>query len=291
MTMKNYYLVTTDHKEDGLWFLDEMDFATGMNYVAVQASLSEVVVLSFILMSNHLHFVLYGEEQEVRDFVDGIKSRYGKYYRKKYGVKEFLRRNKVDIRLLPSSEESREKAIAYVHMNCVAANICSYPTQYPWGTGNVFFNPAGPFGKRLGDMSKRSLSRLLHTRIIDLPLDWRVCEKGYVLPESYVDIEAVEKLFRTPRRMNFFLTVSSKAKRLLEPSESNRPSFRDQLILDALPDLCQSLFRKSRFKDLSREDQVEILRQLQFRFCANVHQIARVCGLSYEVAAKMLDSL
>lgn len=32
--MKNYYLVTTEHLEEALWFRDDGDYATGMNYVA-----------------------------------------------------------------------------------------------------------------------------------------------------------------------------------------------------------------------------------------------------------------
>ena len=61
--MKEFYLVSTEHLEDGLWFLDESDFITGMNYVAIQAFLSGVSVVVFILMSNHLHFLIYGERK------------------------------------------------------------------------------------------------------------------------------------------------------------------------------------------------------------------------------------
>ena len=45
--MKKCYLITTAHLEDGLWFLDDEDFRTGMNYVAIQATRSKVVVLAF----------------------------------------------------------------------------------------------------------------------------------------------------------------------------------------------------------------------------------------------------
>ena len=33
--MRKYYLVTTEHLEESLWFRDEEDFATGMNHVAI----------------------------------------------------------------------------------------------------------------------------------------------------------------------------------------------------------------------------------------------------------------
>lgn len=36
---------------------------------------------------------------------------------------------------------------------------------------------------------------------------------------------------------------------------------------------------------------MEFVRQLRFRFSAHVNQIARVCGLTYEQAAQLMDSV
>ena len=290
--MRKYYLVTTDHLETGLWFREEKDFVAGMNFVAIQAHKSKVTVLAFILMSNHVHFVLCGRWKEVKAFIDGLKSRHSKYLHLKYGTFEFLRRNGVDIQEVSSLDEGFEKAIAYTQMNSVAANICSHPSQYPWGTGPLFFNASKRSGTRLGDLSKRARIRSFHCCDGDLPSEWLVGEEGYILPESFVDIQSVESIYRTPKRMNYFLVNSSKAKKRLEaPGDGSMPAFRDQVILTALPDLYRSLFQKQCFEELTSEEQAESLRQIRFRFCSNVHQIARVTGLSYEEAARMLDSV
>ena len=263
----------------------------GMNFVAIQAHASRVVVLSFTLMSNHVHFVLKADsKKDAEAFIEGFKHRYSLYLRRKYGVKEFLRGNGVQIDPISWYDEDPEKAIAYVEMNCVAANICSHPSQYPWGTGGVFFNPRKPAGRPLGTFSKRACKRLLHTDVESLPENWLVGADGYILPQSYVDVAAVEACFKTPQRMNWFLSNSSKAKKRLE-ADDNLPAFRDQVILAAIPDLCRSLFGKPGFSQLSREEQVEFVRQLHFRFSAHVNQIARVCGLTYEQAAQLMDSV
>ena len=68
------------------------------------------------------------------------------------------------------------------------------------------------------------------------------------------------------------------------------PSFRDQIILSALPDLCRTLYGKKEFSELEEGQKTEVLRQLRYRFSSNVHQLARVTGMSYEAAAKMLDT-
>ena len=288
--MRKYYLITTSHLEEGLWFRDESDFIAGMNFVAIQALASKVTILAFILMSNHLHFVVKGRWEDVKAFIDGLKGRYSKYLHNKYGTFEFLRRNNVKIEEVSSLDEGLEKAIAYTQMNSVAANICLHPTQYPWGTGPLFFNATKRSGTRLGDLSRRARIRLFHSCDVDLPSEWLVGKEGYILPESYVDIQFVESLYRTPKRMNWFLMNSSKAKRKIESSEHNHPAFKDQTIMSALPDLFRSLFQKQSFKDLSPSEQAESHRQIRFRFCSNVHQIARVTGLTYEEAARMLDS-
>ena len=289
--MRKLWLITTDHLEVGLWFRDEEDFKVAMNYVAIQAHVSRVVVIAFILMSNHVHFIVAANsKKEAEAFIEALKHRYSLYYRRKYGVKEFLRDNGVRVDLIVIDNDGAEQAVAYVQMNCVAANICSHPSQYSWGTGNLFFNQAKSVGKRLDSFSKRALKRLLHSDDETLPGNWLIGAEGYILPQNYVDVSFVEACYRTPKRMNFFLANSSKAKKRLEVDE-HLPAFRDQVILAALPDLCQSLFGKRFFAELNEDEQKECVRQIRFRFSAHVNQIARVCDLSYEEVARMMDSV
>lgn len=286
MTMKHYYLITTEHLKDRLWFRDGEDFRVAMNYVAVAAFLSGVMVLAFILMSNHVHFVLACSREDAERFVNTFKRLYASYFYRKYGVNELLRRNGVDIREVNDSDESLERAIAYVLMNSVAANICFEPSGYPWGTGNVFFND-NPFpGRCLGEFSGRAQMRMLKSNVM-LPGDYRIGSGGYILPESYVQVKGVEALFRTPKRLGYFLRTSSKARQRLEGGVA--PSFRDQNILSASEDLCHSLFRVNRISDLGVEQKTELLRQLGRRFSADLNQICRVTGIPYEEAARMLD--
>lgn len=288
--MKKFYLLSTQHLEDGLWFRDEDDFRVAMNYVAIQAALCrDVTILAFILMSNHVHFVLKCKcKAEAEEYMNLFKSRYSIYYQKKYGVKELLRRNGLDVREIPNDDEAVEKVIAYVLMNSVAANICAFCNQYAWGCGNLFFNPSKLKGTRLGDLSVRLRIRMLHCKIDSLPEDWVVSPDGYILPENYADVSGVEQLFRSPQRFNYFLRSSSKAKKRLE-SGDNLPAFRDQSILHVLSDLCRSLFRKESFAELKAEEQSELARQIRFRFSADANQIARVCGVSYADAARLQE--
>ena len=289
--MRKIWLVSTEHLEKELWFRDLDDFRVGMNFVAIEAACCpQVSILTFILMSNHVHFVLKGTREEVKQFINQFKHRYSIFVGKKWGASEFLRRNGVDIKEIPYDNEAVERAIAYVEMNCVAANICMHPVQYPWGSGGIFFCPEKPVvAKTLRELKTRERERLLHSNCTTLPKGWRIGAEGYILQQEYIDIEAVEKLFRTAQRMNYFLNSSSKARKRLE-TEENLPAFSDQTIRTAVPELCRSLFQKEAFGLLTNTEKAEFMRQIRFRFSADVNQIARVCGISYADAAKLMDS-
>ena len=286
---KDYWLVTTEHLKEGLWFRDDEDFKVGMNYVAVLCFMLGVTILPFSLMSNHVHFILYCTHEEARKFIDTFKKYCARYLSKKYGIKEVLRRNKVDFRRISPDDESFEWACAYVEMNPVAANICLHPSAYPWGTGRTFFQVTPPKAVKLGTLSVNEVRRLLRSKQV-LPSDWLVGEDGYILPESYVPVELVESIFRTPKRMNYFFQNSSKAKRRQEFQGNDLPSFRDQVLYAALPDLCRSLFGKNNVSELNEDERQELVRQLRRRFSADIHQIVRVTAFSKRDVARYLDA-
>lgn len=290
--MKRSYLITTEHLEKLLWFRSNEDYKVGMNYVAIQAALQpNVTVLGFVLMSNHVHFVIKGVSDDIVAFINQFKTRYAGYVWHNYGINELLKRNKLNVKVVdPNEDESMERVLAYVQMNPVAANICSQPTQYPWGTGNTFFNADIPVAKRIGNFSKNALRKIIHSESDCLPKEWLMSVSGYILPQSFVDVLTVESCFRSPKRMNYFNYNSSKARKRIEASEDCLPSFRDESILIAIPDLCRTLFHKKSFDNLNSQEQPELLRQLKFRFSADVGQLAWVCGLTYSETARLLDS-
>lgn len=182
-------------------------------------------------------------------------------------------------------EESLERAIAYVQMNSVAANICLSPSDYPWGTGGAFFQINQKKGRPISTLSLRLQRTILRTRT-PLTGDYLIDEKGMVIPSSYVNVKFVENLYRTPKRMNYFLQNSSKARLRAEA-----PSFNDQLIHAASRDLCVSLFRHKSINELTEGQKIEFLRQLRYRFSAEPNQLSRVTGVPYSEICRLLDTV
>lgn len=286
----DFWLVTTEHLKNGLLFKDEEDYKCGMNCVAVSSVATDVNILAFILMSNHTHFVLECSETDVNEFITRFKKYYARFFCNKYKEKKLFSRNKAHIQQLNCEDETLERAIAYVQMNAVAANICLNFTQYQWGTGSIFFNNVAINGRRISDITYRKYKRILHTTQ-KLP-DSFIIEDDYIHPISFVDVKRVEEIFKTPRRMNFFLSKSSKAlKNTSTLNNMSAPTFKDSVMHGAAKDICTSMFHKNCFDDLDSIQLIEMLRQLKWRFSASADQIARVTGLEYGKVSKLLDSV
>ena len=284
---KDYWLITTEHLKDRLWFKDEEDFKAGMNYVAVMAAtMQDIEILAFILMSNHVHFVAGGFLKDIDEFTDHFKLLDSKYFTNRYSKKELLRNNKVDFQELAWGDESVERAIAYVQMNSVAANLCLQPGGYPWGTGNCFFNKTSLKGLPIGSFAMRQQRRILHSKTV-LPPNYILDQRGFISPESYVNIKLVEHIFRSPNRMSFFLQNSSKVKKF---SGMAAPTFSDQIVFSAMLNLCTSVFHKSSLKELEHKQLAELLNQLRYRFSADSKQLSRVTGIEQETVLMLLDS-
>jgi hypothetical protein len=71
--------------------------------------------------------------------------------------------------------------------------------------------------------------------------------------------------------------------------EKPTPSFRDQIILASIPDLCNSLFRTKYYQGLQEKQLSELVKQLRFRFSADIGQLARVLEFSYEEVSRLLN--
>ena len=119
-------------------FQDEEDFIAGVNRVGLCVLKTCIEVVAFILMDNHVHFVLYGSAVKCKAFINMYKRLTGRWISNKYGLSDYLR-------LLPTEmirikdEESLMNTIAYIDRNSIVAGYRFMPCEYPWGTARYMF--------------------------------------------------------------------------------------------------------------------------------------------------------
>lgn len=169
-------------------FTDCDDFSFGMTTVGLcKAACPNVLIYAFTLMSNHVHFVLSGEEGDCREFFRLFKYRLKTYYRLKNRTNTFYEFN---CRLLKISDlSSARNEIAYVHRNGYLVTPGCTPFSYKWGTGMFYYTGFGGniIETPVTSLTYRQKRLIFHNRGEDLPDNFTVFD-NYVCPTSFCNI-------------------------------------------------------------------------------------------------------
>ena len=134
----SYYHVCTDGNALQWMFKDDEDFIAGTNRIAICILNTFVEVIAYVLMDNHVHFVLYGNIVQCKDFITKYKLLTGKWISKKYGLSAHIKHLPTQL-ILISGEEQLLDTIAYIDRNPISAGYRYLPNEYPWGTARCIF--------------------------------------------------------------------------------------------------------------------------------------------------------
>jgi hypothetical protein len=269
--MKGYYHIYTKGLSDDVIFRDRSDYVAGMNYVPVSLLGLDVVVLAFTLMSNHVHFVVYGTPKDVVCFIETYKNLLGRYARRQYGVDSLLRRLPVGVSLIGDSPDDLKRIIAYVLNNPVAAGINCFPLQYEWGSGRYYFCAT----QNTSDVPLISIPRRRQIRMIrsckSLCQNLLMTAEGYISPRSYIDVAYVERLFYRASSLNYFLSSSAKRPASLILS--------DGLLTDIVREILDKQYGGLVPDRLPAESRKHLVADLNRRLNSSPKQIARILNI------------
>ena len=126
-----YFHVCTDGRLLAWMFQDNKDFIAGINRIGICHIKTMAAVLCFVLMDNHVHFVLKGTMHQCKNFINLYKRLTGRWIMQRYGITDYLRLLPTDI-IRITSEESLLNTIAYIDRNAVVAGYRHMPVEYPW---------------------------------------------------------------------------------------------------------------------------------------------------------------
>lgn len=278
-----FYHIYTKGLEDRLIFRSVEDFIAGMNYVAVAHFKANVRLLAFVLMSNHFHFVVLGTEEDAKKFINIYKRLISVYIRNKYNDTAFLRRIITSCDEVSVKDDGLRRLIAYVLDNPVNAGVNCVALAYPWGSAQCYFSNIPPEAIAIRSFSTRELRRILHSNVI-LPETYLMGEAGYILPQSYVDVQFVENHFARPKSLEYFLSVSASSRKL----KKDMVMFSDDIVRRAMYELLQNKYGVHSFDDVDSDMQVNLIKELRSHFNASAKQIARITGCNLKAVVKIL---
>ena len=282
-----YFHVYTKGLEDKQIFRDREDFIAGMNILAVVcSSFPQLKLLAFVLMSNHVHFVLYGKEAKAKEFIDMYKNLVSRYIRGRYGDSNYLQRIATTVSEVELENDGLKRLIAYVLNNPVKAGINCVAFGYEWSSARCYFSFDGDSSSRpLSSFGSRELRSMLHSKKM-LPPSWLVNSSLYIEPKSYVDYAHVEHIYGRSSSMQYFLSATLGVKR----GAMESVVFSDTVIQTALVELLE---KKYGVDSLGRLDCImmrSLVRDIKVRFTSSSKQIARIVGLPINEVMRLLDS-
>ena len=281
-----YYHVCTDGNALAWMFKDTEDFIAGVNRIGICAFGTCIQIIAFILMDNHVHFVLYGTLPKCKEFITRYKTLTGKWISSKYQLKEYLKHLPSEF-ILIESEEQLLDTIAYIDRNSIVAGGRYLPSEYPWGSARYMFRERRiPCGRHISEMSKKEVHESLNTWST-LPEDWMVDDQGMLIPERcFINIDFIEGLFRSPTRYLYHLSRKLEGK--IEMQQGIRAFIPDKELRPVTEELAKKLFGKSKVKDLDFNSKILLARKLRYDYASTPKQISRMLSMNSEILSKFI---
>lgn len=270
-----------------LLFASDKDYKAGMTILAISSGLFPgVKILSFQLMSNHIHLVVSGRKEHILEFFSFFRGRLATWFEYNGGSRDA---GGLDLKLFPIEDlEYFRNAVAYVNRNGSIVNETFTPLSYPWGTSAYMFQPlaeryVSACGRALGVREMRSF---MHSKCADC-LKSVIATDGYASPLSFCDIRLAERLFRSARQ--YFYTVSKKVESFSRISKmiGEMVCFTDNDLFIAATEIASRKYGIKKLVALPAECRIELARCLHYDYNAGDKQIQRLLKLDLDLIRSM----
>ncbi len=279
-----YYHVCTDGNAIPWMFQDNEDFIAGVNRIALCFLRVHIEVIAFILMDNHVHFVLYGSVLQCKQFINHYKMLTGRWIADKYGAKEYLRLLPAEIIRL-DDEDSLLNALAYIDRNSIVAGYKYMPYEYPWGSARYIYRDMKYDRHEYDDLREIKTMPILKQRSmfrtrLTLPRDWKVDRRGMIYPGSFMDFSRIEKVFRSSSRYNYFMAKKLEGAVELQMHESRKTFMPDKDLRKVTKEISRDLYGVDDVRSLDVKSRLAIARKLRYDYASTVKQISRMLYLA-----------
>lgn len=109
-----------------------------------------------------------------------------------------------------------------------------------------------------------------------------------ILPECYVDTEAVENIFRTPARLLYAISRNENLEMELDNGILHKTKYSDNELYGSITGLCQENFHKNRIEELSIEQRCSLAKILHKKYGIEGKQLSRLTNTDLAILKKIL---
>ena len=258
---------------------DQQDYEVAMSIVGMCAfDCPGVWVITFELMSNHVHFIVCGRKEAVLAFFELFKKRLKKHFDSRHlavNLTDFIGKT---VNIL--SLESLRNQIGYTNRNNYVVNPSHTPFSYPYGAGNCFYLPVNQqrADRRFEDLTVREKRNLLHTHQLDYPAKMAIVGQ-HISPASFCMINFGEAVFRDAR--HYFFKISREIEGYKEVAEAlcEKVFYTDDELNAVIYKICKDQYEGMRVTLLPQAAKTAIAQKLHFDYRADNGKIARLLKL------------
>ena len=268
-------------------FCCDKDFIAGMWCLAAGVHLCKgVVMLTFELMTNHVHLILAGKREDCIKAFDLFAARLKKAFPKRERAIDWSQ-SKMDMLQIESLQALRNEII-YVNRNAFVANPSYTPDSYPWGGGCAYFCPWLQHLKpvHFAELPILTQRGLLHTRDIAPFADLKEINSMPFIP-SFCDIKLGESMFRDARSYFNSLTRNAEAFSQIASRLKDSIFLTDEELYSVI---CSHIGKEYSVKtpsQLSAQQKIDTARQMHFNYNASNQQLRRMLRMELSILEEL----
>ena len=256
------------------------DYVAGMSIFGISAMMfPKMRIFAFQLMSNHIHMVVSGDKDYIKEFFSYFKERLDRHFNSQVDLSSF------ELTCFPVNDLAYfRNGIAYTNRNGFVVCDCFTPFSYPWGTSPYFFQPMVKQYVRISakPATVAWMRKVMHTHDLD------ICKKafivdGYIPPLSFCDIQTAEAVFRNAKQ--YFHDIARKVEAYASIAKSIGESvyFTDIDIYNIASQIAKDDYGAKDLTSLDAKHKIELARRLRFDYNAGGKQIQRMLKINDDV--------
>ena len=287
MDTTGYFHICTEGRKLSWMFQDDDDFIAGINRIGLCYLKTGVIVMAYVLMDNHVHFVLYGTMLQCKQFINTYKRLTGIWILNKYGIRDYLRLLPTEI-IWIESEESLLNTIAYLDRNPLMAGYKYMHGEYPWGSSRYAFKDISTLTlskdgfKPISTLTRRKQRELLNSKVL-FPDEWLINDSGMIHPLSFLNINKLEACYKSPMRYSYFLAKKLEGIVEQELEHSQKLFIPDKDLRPIVAEIVRSNFGNKNLQQLDVNERLFIAKKLRHNYASTIKQISRMIHLEPSV--------
>lgn len=281
-----FWHLCTPGQQTEILFESVEDYKFAVSLIAIVAAFAGVRVVTFEIMSNHIHVILQGRREDCLEFFRAFKNKLSRYYVSK---NRFVSLARFEANLIPISDLRQLRAeIAYTHRNGYLASGKYMPFSYPWGAGSLYFNPLAyrQVAVKFSEAPFREKRIICSGRVPDLPEGYLVGD-GMILPQSFCDIALGESMFRDAHHYFLMISKNYEAYSAVASRLGDEVFLDDEEMFAVVVTNSRNLYNEARPSMLPPKDKLELARIMRKDYHASEGQIQRMLRLDRALVAEL----